>query len=229
MHLTALLRSYGYVVLFALVGLESLGVPLPGETALLAAAAMAAAGHLDIALVIAVAAAGAIVGDAGGYWVGRKGGIAVVRRYGRLVGLSDARLAAVRRYFERHGAKTVFFGRFVALLRTWAALFAGVGEMPYAQFTLYNATGGIVWAGVVGAVGYFFGKNLARLENEVGDVSWALFAAIVLVLAGVWLWRRRRPAASAAPPDAAGSAPPVPPGPPGPPAPPAHRDETPVP
>lgn len=189
-----LLRTYGYGLLFVVVALESLGVPVPGETALVAAAALAARGHMKIAFVVAVAAAAAIIGDAAGYWIGRRGGIAFVRRFGKFLRMNDAKLAHVKRYFERHGAKTVFFGRFIALLRTWAALFAGVGEMPYGQFTLYNASGGIVWAIVFGIVGYLFGRNLEKLQNIVGDASWALALVVVVAIAGLWIWRRRREA-----------------------------------
>ncbi|HEX6814306.1 MAG TPA: DedA family protein [Gemmatimonadaceae bacterium] len=187
-----LLRTYGYGLLFLVVGLESLGVPVPGETALVAAAALAARGHMKIALVIAVAAAAAILGDAGGYWIGRRGGIAFVRRYGRFFRMNDAKLEYIKRYFERHGAKTVFFGRFIALLRTWAALFAGVGCMPYGRFTAYNASGGIVWAITFGVIGYLFGRNLERIQNIVGDASWALAVAVVVIAVGLWIWRRRR-------------------------------------
>ena len=187
-----LLRTYGYGLLFLVVGMESLGVPVPGETALVAAAALAARGHMKIAFVVGVAAAAAILGDAGGYWIGRRGGIAFVRRYGRFLRLNDAKLEHIKRFFERHGAKTVFFGRFIALLRTWAALFAGVGCMPYGRFTIYNASGGIVWAVTFGMVGYLFGRNLERLQNIVGDASWALAIAVVLVVFALWIWRRRR-------------------------------------
>ncbi len=187
-----LLRTYGYGLLFLVVGLESLGVPVPGETALIAAAALAARGHMKIALVVAVAAAAAILGDAGGYWIGRRGGIAFVRRYGRIFRMNDAKLEHVKRFFERHGAKTVFFGRFIALLRTWAALFAGMGCMPYGRFTIYNASGGIVWAGTFGAIGYLFGRNLERLQSIVGDASWALAVAVVVIAIGLWIWHRRR-------------------------------------
>src|SRR5579872_5039463 len=187
-----LLRTYGYGLLFLVVGLESLGVPVPGETALVAAAALAARGHMKIAFVVGVAAAAAILGDATGYWIGRRGGIAFVRRYGRFLRMNDAKLEHIKRFFERHGAKTVFFGRFIALLRTWAALFAGMGEMPYGQFTLYNASGGIVWAILFGIVGYLFGRNLERLQNIVGDASWALAAVIVVAGVALWIWRRRR-------------------------------------
>ena len=187
-----LLRTYGYGLLFLVVGLESLGVPVPGETALVAAAALAARGHMKIALVIAVAAAAAILGDAGGYWIGRRGGIAFVRRYGRLFRMNDAKLEHIKRFFERHGAKTVFFGRFIALLRTWSALFAGVGCMPYGRFTMYNASGGIVWASTFGVIGYLFGRNLVRLQNLVGDAGWVLAAVVLVAIIALWIWRRHR-------------------------------------
>src|SRR5256886_17622245 len=108
---SGLVASYGYVVLFFLVGLESLGLPLPGETALVTAAAFAALGHLSIYGVVAIAVAAAVIGDNGGYWIGRKGGIALVRRYGRFLSLNEAHLERARHYFERHGPPTVFIGR----------------------------------------------------------------------------------------------------------------------
>lgn len=106
-----LVATYGYVFFFMIVGLESLGIPLPGETALVTAAALAALGRLNIHGVVAAAAFGAIVGDNAGYWIGRKGGLAVVHRYGRVAGLNEARLQRVHAFFDRHGVKTVFGGR----------------------------------------------------------------------------------------------------------------------
>lgn len=178
-----LVASYGYLFLFLLVGVESLGVPLPGETALVSAAAIAATGRLNIAFVIAAAAAGAIVGDNAGYWIGRKGGIALVRRYGRHVGLDEKELDRAHRFFGRHGAKTVFLARFVALLRSWAAALAGVSRMPYGTFTTWNALGGVVWASLFGALGYAFGRNLPRLEHYAGRVTLALVLLVALGIA----------------------------------------------
>src|SRR2546427_6342927 len=126
--LSGLVASYGYVVLFFLVGLESLGIPLPGETALVTAAAWAALGHLSIYAVVATAVAAAVIGDNGGYWMGRTGGATLVRRYGRLMHLNESHLERARVFFERHGPKTVFIGRFIALLRTWAAVLAGAAR-----------------------------------------------------------------------------------------------------
>ncbi len=197
MHTTIahLVESYGYWFLFVLVAIESFGIPLPGETALVTAAAYAALGRLNVGLVIAAAAGGAIFGDNAGYWVGRKGGIALVRRYGKHVGLTEAKLERAHGFFERHGAKTVFLGRFIALLRSWAAALAGVACMPYATFTFYNALGGIIWASAFGWLGYAFGRNLPRLERYVGQLSVALvlLAALgVLVYLGLHVFRRHR-------------------------------------
>ena len=190
-----LLETYGYVALFVLVGLESVGVPLPGEAALLTAAAFAAQGHLSLAGVILAAAAGGIAGDAAGYWIGRKGGLAVARRYGRLLHIDDATLDRAQRFFQRHGGKTVFLGRFVSLLRMWAAVLAGVSRMPYSRFTLYNVAGGLCWATVFGSLGYLFGRSLPQLQKAVGQAGAmvALLVAIVigLVLVGRWVQSHR--------------------------------------
>ena len=188
--ISGLVASYGYVVLFFLVGVESLGIPLPGETALITAAAWAALGHLSISAVIATAVLAAIIGDNGGYWIGRQGGIALVRRYGRVLHLNESHLARARKFFERHGPKTVFIGRFIALLRTWAAVLAGAAHMPYGTFLLYNALGAVCWAMIVGALGYVFGRNLPQLEHYVGQASLAsaLLVALVVGLGLGWRW-----------------------------------------
>jgi len=190
---SGLVASYGYVVLFFLVGLESLGLPLPGETALVTAAAFAALGHLSIYGVVATAVAAAVIGDNGGYWIGRKGGIALVRRYGRFLHLNEAHLERARHFFGRHGPPTVFIGRFIALLRTWTAVLAGAARMPYGRFMLYNALGAVCWAGVVGALGYVFGRNLPRLEHYMGQASLAgaLLVALIVGLVLGWLWFER--------------------------------------
>ena len=185
-----LVATYGYLVVFFAVGLESLGIPLPGETALVTAAAFAAQGHLSIGVVIAVAAMAAILGDNGGYWIGRRGGIALVRRHGRLLHLDERKLDRVRAFFARHGPKTVFIGRFIALLRTWAAFFAGAGAMPYGAFMFYNALGGVTWAVLFGTLGYVFGRNLPTLERYVGQVSLALVLLVALIAVLVLVWRR---------------------------------------
>lgn len=188
--ITTLLESYGYMVLFVLVGLESLGIPLPGETTLVTAAAFAATGHLSINAVLVTAAGGAILGDNGGYWIGRKGGLAVVRRHGRLLHIDQSQIRRAHDFFERHGAKTVFIGRFIAILRTWAAVLAGASGMRYSTFMIYNAAGGISWVLVFGTLGYLFGRNLPRLEHYIGQASVAivLLVALLVALGLGWRW-----------------------------------------
>jgi undecaprenyl-diphosphatase len=176
-------------VVFLFVAIESLGIPLPGETVLVTAGAFAALGHLSIWGVIASAAAGGIVGDAAGYWIGRLGGVPLIKRYGRVFHFDDAKLERVRGFFVRHGPKTVFFGRFIALLRTWAALLAGTAEMPYGIFTLYNVMGGIAWASVFGTLGYIFGRSLPLLERYIGQASLAAVLLVALIIALVIGWR----------------------------------------
>jgi membrane protein DedA with SNARE-associated domain len=190
--ITNLLQSHGYPALFLLVALESAGIPLPGETALVAAAAFAASGHLSIYVVIAIASAAAILGDNAGYWIGRKGGLPLVRRYGRFLHVDESRLQQAQKFFERHGAKAVFMGRFIALLRTWAAMLAGISCMRYPIFMFYNALGGAVWATLFGILGYLFGRKLPKLEHYIGNASLALalLVALVITMFVVWRWFR---------------------------------------
>lgn len=194
------LATYGYLAVFVIVGLESLGLPLPGETTLVAAAATAAHGRMHIGAVIGAAAAGAIVGDALGYWIGRLGGLPLIRRYGRLIGLDDAKLERARQFYCRHGGKTVFFGRFMPLTRVAAAMLAGVTHMPYGRFTLFNATGGICWASITGLLGYQFGQRLPAIERALGGTSRVLLIAAIAAVALIYLWRRSQRKAGAGSP-----------------------------
>jgi membrane protein DedA with SNARE-associated domain len=184
-----LLQDYGYLAVFLLPMLESTGVPVPGETMLLTAAVYAATtGRLNIALVIAAAAAGAIIGDNFGYVIGRKGGRALALRYGRFVRVGGRQLDLAERFFARHGDKTVFLARFVAILRTIGAFVAGVSRMRYRNFLIYNAAGGIAWATLFGIVAYALGRQFERYHalftqfgiglavlGVVGAVAFALF------------------------------------------------------
>lgn len=187
-----LVNTYGYALVVLLVMVEGVGVPVPGETALLTAAAVSARGELSIFGVVLAATVGATLGGTGGYWIGRSGGLALVERYGPRVGLSAEKLEKARRYFEKHGARTVFLGRFVALLRILANVLAGVAKMDFARFMLYNTLGAVCWSVLFGALGYFFGQNLPRLEHSLGRAGLVVLGAVVVVGVGVVLWRRRR-------------------------------------
>src|SRR5215831_6498035 len=180
-----ILASYGYAAVFIVVMLESAGVPLPGETILVSAAAFADNRHsLDIRYVVAAAAGGAIIGDNIGFWVGREFGTSLVARWGYLIGLDERKRKLGQYLFARHGGKIVFFGRFVALLRAFAALLAGANGVSPLRFFVFNAAGGIVWATVFGVGGYILGEGIRRIAGPFG---WTvLFGAIVFAFL---LWR----------------------------------------
>jgi len=182
-----LLASWGYVVVFAFVAIESLGVPFPGETALIAAATYAGTTHrLSIAGVVAAAAAGAIIGDNVGFGLGHWGGWRLATRYGKYVRLTDKRLKLGRYIFMRHGGKVVFVSRFISILRTWAAFLAGTTRMPWRRFLFFNASGGVIWALVYG-LGYFYlGHALAKASTSV-DVALGIAGAAWIIASILYL------------------------------------------
>ncbi|HSS85658.1 MAG TPA: DedA family protein [Reyranella sp.] len=184
-----LIHTYGLWVVFTLIMLESMGVPLPGETALMTAALYAGSTHrIDIASVVLVAATAAIIGDNIGYVIGRSIGVRLVARYGRYVRLDEPRLKVGQYLFLRHGGKIVFFGRFVAFLRTYAALLAGMNRMSWPHFLLMNALGGICWATLFGGGAYLFGAQVKRVTGPASLLL--LLAAIGLTAAGILFFRR---------------------------------------
>jgi membrane protein DedA with SNARE-associated domain len=187
--MTHLVQSYGYYAVFGLIALESTGIPLPGETALITAALYAGTTHqLNIVVLAAVATAGAVVGDNAGYWIGRTGGYRLAERYGRLVHLDRAKLRVGRYLFDQYGARVVLLGRFIAVLRTFAAFFAGVSRMRWRRFLAANAAGGLMWA-----VSYAFGAYaLGSAAHSAGTaVSYAGYGiASAATLASVILVRR---------------------------------------
>src|SRR5213592_4404217 len=163
------LATYGYLAVFIFVAIESAGIPFPGETMLLIAAIYAGrTHHLSLPLVIVAAASGAILGDNIGFWIGREGGYRLLRRYGRYIRLDERKLKLGQYLFIKHGGKVVFFGRFVAVLRAWAAFLAGTNRMPWPRFLIFNAAGGIVWATLFGLGGYFLGDNIHRFTGPIG-------------------------------------------------------------
>jgi membrane protein DedA with SNARE-associated domain len=179
---THFFTHHGLPLLFAVVMLESFGVPLPGETALIAFGVLASQGHYSIWWVIAVAAAAAIVGDNLGYWlIGRYGGRALFERWGPLRRYSERFLPATERLMARHGPIVVFVGRFVTVLRYTAAWAAGLGKMPWWKFLFWNALGGICWALSVGLVAYYAGNAAADAIQRYGIYAAVVIAAAVVV------------------------------------------------
>jgi len=191
---TSLLTQYGLVLLFAAVAIESAGVPIPGETALITAAFLARPEyhHWSLWAVIVVAAAGAIIGDNVGYWLGRKGGRGLIYRWEFSRRYAEKALPPSERFFHKHGAKTVFFGRFIAILRVTAAWLAGISHMTWWRFLMWNAAGGIVWAVGVSVLAYVAGKAVAETIQHYG-----LYGVLALVALGIVgflalrVWRKR--------------------------------------
>jgi membrane protein DedA with SNARE-associated domain len=190
--MTSLVHDYGLIALFLIVMLESGGVPLPGETALVAAGVFASQGELNIVEVIAVAAAAAIIGDNLGYWAGRTGGRKLLERSKFLSRWMERVLPWAEGFFHRYGAKTIFIGRFFSVLRVTAAWMAGVSRMQWLKFLAWNAAGGICWAVLVGLVAYYLGHAAADAISRyglIGGVALVVLAALALV--GFHFWKKR--------------------------------------
>jgi undecaprenyl-diphosphatase len=184
--------NLGYAALAALIAGETMGIPLPGETALIAGGILASEGHLSIELVIAVAAVAAIVGDNVGFWIGRRGGRKLLELPGPLARHRQKLLDRGEEIFRKYGAKTVFFGRWFSGLRIASAWLAGVNRMPWGTFIVYNALGGIAWATSVGLLSYWAGHSADTVLKTVGIGGLALALVVLGAFVGWRLWRRRR-------------------------------------
>jgi len=187
--LDSLLHDYGYPAVVLGVTLESLGLPLPGESLMIAAAIYAATSHqLDIFVLVPLAACGAICGDQIGYFIGHWIGFRVLARWGRKLGLTDERLELGRFLFRRYGGRVVFFGRFIAILRTFAAVLAGANKMRWHTFLLWNSLGGIAWTSLYGFGAYLLGDAAKQVHGPVG-VALAVIGAAALLLAVIFVKR----------------------------------------
>jgi membrane protein DedA with SNARE-associated domain len=192
LHLHYLIARYGYAVVALFVGAESVGVPLPGETVLLTAAAFAGRGHLSVIGVIIASVAGIICGGSGGYWIGHTAGQRVVVRYGRWAGITPERLDHTRQFFARYGARAVMVGRFIPIVRILASIVAGISNMPFARFSAYNAIAGAIWSVLFGLLGFEFARDLPRLENRVGEAGIIALIAFGVAFVGFLAWRHFR-------------------------------------
>jgi membrane protein DedA with SNARE-associated domain len=189
---THLIENYGLFFLFGIICLESAGLWLPGETALIAAGVYASKGHLSITAIIVVATVAAIVGDNIGYWLGREVGRPLLHRYATLRRFADRVLPPAERFFARHGGKAVFLARFFGGVRVTGAWMAGITRMSWWRFLFWNALGGIVWAAAVGLIAFYAGKAaadaIARYGVYAAIVGGLLVVAVIVVL---HVWRRR--------------------------------------
>jgi membrane protein DedA with SNARE-associated domain len=190
-NVTHLVQVFGYPLLFLVVMAESSGMPVPGETGLIAAAVLASQGKLQIELAIPIAAAAAILGDNIGYLIGRRGGRWLLERPGRFHAQRLKALADGESFFERHGPKAVFFGRFLLGLRVWASWLAGATHMRWRSFVFWNACGGICWATAIGLLAYFLGHAAGNAIQTFGLFG---LIAVLIVVAGILVahFRHRR-------------------------------------
>ena len=184
MDWTAIVDAVGYPSAGLGILIESSGIPFPGETLLLAAAAWAAARHHSIVLVILFGFLGATAGADLGYFLGYRGGRPFVERFGRIFRIRPEQIARAELFFARHGDKTIIAARFVLGLRTWASMLAGMARMPFWRFQVFSAIGGLAWAVLIGLLGYFLGSNLALIETivrAIGVGGLAIIATVVVI------------------------------------------------
>ena len=196
-------QNLGLPLLGLLVGIEALGVPLPGETAVIFAGLAASQHKLSIVAVIVVAAAGAIIGDNIGFMIGRRGGRALLERPGRFAEERRRVLEIGDPFFKRHGPKAVFLGRWITGLRVWTSWLAGASEMRWRTFVVWNALGGIAWATSVALAAYYGGNGVKSVFSAIGLYG-GIAAGVLVVLAVGYVWwrlKKRRAAAPAPPPD----------------------------
>ncbi|CAA2138573.1 DedA family protein [Hyphomicrobium sp. ghe19] len=177
-----LFETYGIWTVAIIVGLESLGIPLPGEAVLIIASIYAATHDGNIAMVIAAATIGAIVGDNIGYLIGREFGYPLVLKFGSYLGLTEGRIKLGQFLFQKHGGKVVFFGRFFAVLRFLAALLAGINRLAWPRFLVANALGGLVWASIVGLSAYTLGRSIHEVQGPLGVVAIVIAIGIMLAI-----------------------------------------------
>jgi membrane protein DedA with SNARE-associated domain len=187
-------HNYGYWAIFWGILLENLGIPLPGETVTLVGGFLAGSHELNYWLVLGDAIAGAVIGGTCGYWIGRFGGWSFLLRIGKIFRISEVRLLSIKEQFSENAGKAVFFGRFFALLRIFASPLAGIAEMPYGKFFIYNLAGAAAWASVMVTLAFFAGR-LVSLEQLVAWVSQfailALFILVAVIVIPLWLESRQ--------------------------------------
>ena len=180
-----LISTYGLSALFLAVMLESAGMPVPGETALIAASVLAAQGLLSLPLVIVIAAAAAIIGDNAGYWIGRAAGRRLLERWQPIARYASKMLPPAERFYARHGGKAVFLARFIPGLRVIGALVAGIAGMEWWRFLSWNVAGGVVWATSVALIAYGLGEAVARAIGRYGLIGGAVVIAAAALLYGL--------------------------------------------
>lgn len=194
-NIQRLAHEYGYWAIFCFILLENLGIPIPGETVTLVGGFLAGSKELNYWLVLGDAIAGAAIGGICGYWIGRKGGESLLVRISKVFRISETRIVLIKEQFSDNAAKAVFFGRFFALLRIFAAPLAGIAQMPFGKFFLYNLVGATAWASTMVTLAFFAGR-IVSLEQLVAWVGQFAIAALLILIAVIviplWLESRHK-------------------------------------
>ena len=190
-----ILDHYGVLAVLAFVVVENVGVPIPGETMLVAASAYAAAGHLNIALVVIFCIGGVWLGSTLSYLAGRRGGVALLRR----LHVPHRHLARAQAYMARWGSHTVFFGRYVAFLRSYVGWLAGINHMAVGPFLCWNLVGAVVWTLTFAPLGYLLGRNWALIERIFKVLGYGGGALVAAAVIAYLVYKRRRAALSSTP------------------------------
>lgn len=186
-------HNYGYLAIFLGILLENLGIPLPGETVTIVGGFLAGSNELNYWLVLGNAVGGAVIGGNCGYWIGRVGGWPFLLQAGRIFRISEVRLLSIKDQFTENAAKAVFFGRFFALLRIFASPLAGIAEMPFGKFLIYNVAGATAWGGVMVTLAFFAGRIISLEQLVVWVSKFAILALLILVaviVVPIWLESR---------------------------------------
>ncbi|MGL5944273.1 MAG: DedA family protein [Waterburya sp.] len=187
-------RLYGYWAVFVGIAIENMGIPLPGETIVIVGGFLAGSGELNYWFVLGSAIAGAVLGDNFGYWVGRSGGWQLLVKIGRIFNIQEQQLELAKDRYSRNAAQAVFLGRFVTILRIFAGPLAGITQMPYQQFLLYNFGGAAVWATTIVSLAYFLGKvvSLEQIITWMTQAGFAAFGIIIVLFLIPILWEYRQ-------------------------------------
>lgn len=197
-----ILNKYGYFAVAGLIGVESFGIPAPGQTVMVAAAIYAGAGKMNIFGVAAVAFVAAVLGDNIGYWIGVRGGRALVHRWGKYVFLTPERFEKAEKFFARRGNRIVLVARFIDGLRQFNGVIAGITAMPWKTFLIYNAVGAAIWVGWWTGIAYLLGNHLVEIIDHAHHYKWWAIGVVVVAI-GTYIWlhmrhiRRRRAKAAA--------------------------------
>lgn len=197
-----ILDRWGYLAIGGVIGVESFGVPAPGQTIMVAASIYAGAGRMNIWLVAIISFVAAVIGDNIGYWIGLRGGRKAVHRWGKYIFVTPERLDRAEKFFARRGNRIIVVARFIDGLRQLNGVIAGITKMPWRTFLLYNAIGAFLWVGWWCTVAHLLGTHIVKIMEHAHKYSWVAFVLIVLAIGGYAFWHvrhiRRRRARSAA-------------------------------